>query len=347
MIIASEWQPGAQLHEVFLSLPGRVYHDFPFWPGENRATLNAQFSADNPWFEQGKAWTGVIPGQARMAGFIPHHLVSGQKTAFFGFWETINHLSCNEQLFSALATWAKQYGITQLYGPVNFSTFGQYRIRLNQFEKTPFAGEPYNPPYYATLLEQAGFSVKHRYTSTFTDAGMAADNWAKHYRKMEKLPMPEITIQPLTPAVWMREQRRLYEFIDHLFGNGFAYTPLTWDEFQQHCGMDFIQHFCPHSSMLAQTTDGGIAGLSIMLPISRAGKAEANLCKTVAIHPRYRRTGILSRLCNQFFHYTRQHYPRIGGAMMRDDNASLLMSRTLLQGADQHHYYALYGKELF
>lgn len=32
--------------------------------------------------------------------------------------------------------------------------------------------------------------------------------------------------------------------------------------------------------------------------------------------------------------------------MMRDDNASLLMSRTLLKGADQHHYYALYGKEL-
>lgn len=85
MIIASEWQPGAQLHEVFLSLPERVYHDFPFWPGENRATLNAQFSADNPWFEQGKAWTGVIPGQARMAGFIPHHLVSGQKTAFLVF----------------------------------------------------------------------------------------------------------------------------------------------------------------------------------------------------------------------------------------------------------------------
>ncbi len=347
MIITSEWQAGTELHDAFLSLPEGIYHDFPLWPGENRVTLNAKFSNDNPWLEQGKAWTGVIPGQARLAGFIPYHLVSGQKTAFFGFWETINYLSCNEQLFDALATWAKQYGITQLYGPVNFSTFGQYRIRLNQFKTPPFVGEPYNPPYYATLLEQIGFSVKHHYTSTFTDVETAADNWERHHRKMEKLPMPQITIQPLTPAVWMREQRRLYEFIDSLFGNSFAYTPLTWDEFQQRYGVDFIQHFCPYSSMLAQTKDGGIAGVSIILPISCDGKAEANLCKTLAIHPRYRRTGVLSRLFDQFFHYTRQHYPRIGGAMMRDDNTSLLISRSLLKGADQHHYYALYGKELF
>lgn len=347
MIIASEWQPGAQLHEAFLSLPEAVYRDYPLWPGENRATLKTQFSAENPWFEQGKAWVGAIPGQTRMVGFIPRHSVTGQKAAFFGFWETINNLSCNQQLFSALHAWAKQYGITQLYGPINFSTFGQYRLRLNQFEKTPFAGEPYNPPYYATLLEQAGFSVKHRYTSTFTDAGEAADNWAKHYRKMGKLPVPDITFQLLTTAVWIREQRRLYEFIDHLFGNSFAYTPLTWCEFQQRCGEDFIRRFCPHSSLLAQTADGEIAGLSIMLPVCSAGKVEANLCKTVAIHPRYRRTGVLSRLCNHFFQYTSQHYPCIGGAMMRDDNASLIMSRSLLRGAEQHyHYYALYGKEL-
>ncbi|MBK5145185.1 hypothetical protein I2494_15975 [Budviciaceae bacterium BWR-B9] len=347
MINASEWLPHQSLSDAFLSLPQAIYRHDPLWPGENQPSIEQQFSQQNPWFEQGKAWIGTIPGKARLAGFLPSHLVEGQKVAFFGFWESINDLSCNQHLFNALAGWAKQYGITQLYGPINFSTFGQYRIRLNQFDKGAFSGEPYNPPYYGTLLEQLGFSIKHRYISTFDDASTAANNWSQHYRRIKRLPMPNIEIHPLTPALWMREQRRLFEFVDRLFSHGFAYTPLKWDEFQQRCGEPFIQRFCPHSSMLAQTASGDIAGLTIALPVYRDGKAEANLCKTVAIHPRFRRSGVLGHLCNQFFQYTRQHYPRIGGAMMRDDNTSLLMSRSMLSGVNQsHHHYALYSKEL-
>ncbi|MEX2979427.1 hypothetical protein AB4J97_21185 [Serratia fonticola] len=347
MINVSEWQPSQQLTEVFLSLPRQIYRHDPLWPGEDQASLKQQFSQENVWFEQGKAWTGTIPGKARLAGFLPPYLVEGQRVAFFGFWESINDLSCNQHLFNALAVWVKKYGITQLYGPINFSTFGQYRIRLNQFEKGAFAGEPYNPPYYGTLLEQLGFSVKHRYLSTFDDASVAADNWSQRYLRMKKLPM-DIESHPLTPALWMREQRRVFAFTDRLFGDGFAYTPLKWDEFQQRCGEHFIRRFCPHSSMLAQNTDGDIAGLSMVLPVYRDGKAEANLWKTVAIDPRYRRTGVLGHLCGQYLQYTSQHYPRAGGAMMRDDNASLLMAKSLFRGTDQrHHDYALYGKELF
>lgn len=87
MINVSEWQPSQQLTEVFLSLPRQIYRHDPLWPGEDQASLKQQFSQENVWFEQGKAWTGTIPGKARLAGFLPpiwlkdrgwHFLVSGK-----------------------------------------------------------------------------------------------------------------------------------------------------------------------------------------------------------------------------------------------------------------------------
>ena len=94
------WNPSTPLPEAFLALPGQIYADDSFWLGEDPQSVRQQFSGLNPWFNDGLAWIGVIPGKARLAGFVaPGQLVDGEQAAFFGFWETINDLAVNLQLF--------------------------------------------------------------------------------------------------------------------------------------------------------------------------------------------------------------------------------------------------------
>ena len=132
---------------AFLDLPSRVYGQDPHWLGEDRESVLRQFeeASNTPDL---RVWARAWPGKARLAAFFsPNQMVDDLPTAFFGFWETEEYFPANEELFREAEDWARQQGARQLLGPINFSTFNPYRVRLNHFDKGSFPGEPYNPPW--------------------------------------------------------------------------------------------------------------------------------------------------------------------------------------------------------
>ena len=85
-----EWNNSQSLPEAFIQLPYQIYQHDNHWLGEDENSLRAQFSAANTWFNDGKAWLGVIENQARVVGFVSDkQIVDEQKAAFFGFWNKI------------------------------------------------------------------------------------------------------------------------------------------------------------------------------------------------------------------------------------------------------------------
>ena len=168
-LIEQEWQAGDTLDKGFLAIAPHIYAHDPFWPGEDEAEMARQFSAANPFMQQGRVWTGYIRDCARLAGFATLN-AAGETVVNFGFWETINNRIPNHRLFRALMRWAKAQGASRLIGPINFSTLGKFRLRLDTPTCAPFAGEPYNPPWYQHLLGQMGFQPLARYFSLFEDA---------------------------------------------------------------------------------------------------------------------------------------------------------------------------------
>ncbi|WP_036770366.1 hypothetical protein [Photorhabdus australis] len=347
-IFMGEWSPANPLPNGFLDLPSIIYRDWPLWPGEDREKVQQQFSTENPWFNHSKAWIGCIPGKTRLAGFLVPHSVDGQPAAFFGFWETDHDLASNTMLFNALEQWAKKNGARNLYGPINFSTFGHYRVRLNHFDVPPFEHEPYNLPYYSLLLEGLGFGTRYRYTSLFDDTQAIANNFRQDYLRAQKLPDPQATLFPLTLELWMQEQVKLYSFIDSVFGENFAYTTPSWTTFQQYCGEEFIKPFCRYpASFLAKTTNGEIAGLILSLSVLQEGHPAIGLLKTVAVAPQYRGSRLYNTLYDSFERSASRVHPRLGGALMREDNKSLKTAERLFNtSAATKHQYALYYRRL-
>ena len=80
----------------------------------------------------------------------------------------MDELEPNQILFQRFEQWAKSNGAEAVYGPINFTTHGLYRVRLDYFEHGCFPGESYNPSYYPALLEKLGYQVNQHYYSIYS-----------------------------------------------------------------------------------------------------------------------------------------------------------------------------------
>lgn len=358
------WQPDSLLPEAFIALPRQLYAEDPHWLGEDAQALARQFSGANPWFASGRAWLGVIPGQARLAGFVNEQVIDGQPAAFFGFWESVENPAPSQALFQGLRDWARDQGATRLYGPINFSTFGAYRLRLDAFEAGCFAGEPWNPPYYPTLLESLGFDLRHRYLSTFNDLALTAASVRPDYLRVKPQLERVVSLEAMTGAFWMAHLDELYGFVDAVFGANFAYTPLSRAAFGQHCGQAFADRLCPLSSVLARAHDGRIAGFFLTYPdfspllrqgnprrLAAAELKQAEhfdrlpvprrlLAKTGGVHPDFREHGLFTAMGCELSLRAEPHYQQVVGALVREDNNSRQFA--LRHGGSELHHYGLY-----
>jgi len=366
-----EWHPEQDLPVEFHQLAGQVYAQDPKWLPESGAQLKAAFSTEHAYFEPSqkrKVWLSVQPGQSRLAGFYdPNQRIDDQSVAFFGFWETQNELAPNQTLFRELEQWAKQQGADVLYGPINFTTFNAYRIRLSDFDQGCFPGEPYNPSYYVELMAQLGFSVNCRYKTDFLipsevmqGARLVKHKFSRHF-----------TFTELTGEFWLAHLAEFYAAIDVIFSENFAYSPISYDVFSSSYGASIAQRLCPKTSVLALDQKQRIAGFFLVFPdyaplccqgasapmaLSEMSYAQhyaqlpeprLALGKTMGVLPRYRnkglRGGLYTILSAEVAERVAQHYAQTAACLMREGNPS-----QALVDRYRHHvrFYGLYEKAL-
>lgn len=362
------WNPVEPLPDAFVALPQQIYGDDPHWLGEDEAALRRQFDGANTWFEEGRAWLGVIAGQARLAGFSRDQVIDGERAVFFGFWESGPELAPNVRLFAALAEWARAQGATRIYGPINFTTFNAYRLRLDAFGHGAFPGEPWNPPYYAGLLAALGFEQRYRYLSTFQDTAEVVAGVGPDYLRVKPRLESVVELTAMTPEFWLDNLDELYTFVDEVFGGNFAYTPISRATFGEHCGQPFAEKFCPRTSVLARQRDSGrIAGFFLVYPdyapLLRQGACSARiagaryaehfeklpaprraLARTGGVHPDFRALGLFTAMGCELSLRAEGLYDELAAPLVREDNNSRQFA--LRHGRARQHNYGLFQRSL-
>ena len=84
-----------------------------------------------------------------------------------------------------------------------------------------FWGEPYNPPYYQSLLEHVGYSIAQDYFSMFGNE-YHLDAYATATNKLQQhLDRLQISSHPLTPDLWMERQDKIYSIFSALWEQEF------------------------------------------------------------------------------------------------------------------------------
>ena len=357
--------------DAFVELPRLVYANDPDWIPEDVEELRRAFSAVNPWFGEGRgrALALCAPGRARLAVFRqPGCTVAGGAAAFFGYWEEAGDGAGSAALFAAAEECARAEGATVMLGPVNFTTHGSYRLRVDASGGTPFPGEPYNPARYPCLLERLGYEPAQWYVTQL--GAPHGEPLAAKARRRDAVLDAGYRVESLDSSRWMAMLPELHGAADEIFGDAFAYTPVPYAHFAAAYGARVARRLCPHTSLVARDAEGALAGFLLAYPqygplvvqgsklgrvaasalrydehaalLARAGERTA-IIKTVGVAKVHRRRGLMDALAVTALERGRPHYDRWIAALMRADNPS---RRFGLAHVDGQRTYVLYGKPL-
>ena len=153
---------------AFLRFQWDVYRgDAPWAPpllNERAAFLDP---SRNPSFGHLDCQLFVAEREGRIVGTIAAFVnrrfneIHGERTGFFGFFETIPEFEVAEALLATAGEWVKARGMTTLRGPCSFGILDQWGMLVEGFDLAPAFQMPYNPPHYPEFLERLGFVKAH------------------------------------------------------------------------------------------------------------------------------------------------------------------------------------------
>ncbi|MDE2748363.1 MAG: N-acetyltransferase [Chloroflexota bacterium] len=149
--------------EDFFSFPWRHYADDANWVPPllsmrrqllDKAKHPAWKYMDGEYFAAWRA--GEIVGT--VAAFInhAHNRYHAENIGFFGLFESIDDPTVAAGLLDRAAAWVRARGAEAIRGPASFTTNEECGLLVDNFSQ-PVIMMPYNPPYYAPLVESAGF----------------------------------------------------------------------------------------------------------------------------------------------------------------------------------------------
>jgi len=254
----------------FLTLPERIYRGNPAWVPPLLMERQEFFDrTKNPFFKYAEVQLFLAERRGEPVGRISaqishmHNQYHQERTAFFGFFETIEDDDVAEALLQTAVQWARARQMDRLRGPMNFTTNHEVGLLINAFDRPPVIMMTYNPEYYVRLIERFGF-------------GKAMDLYA--YHTTDKNPTPErvvrvmarakrrsgCTIRAIDFSNFSREIAAIKEVYNGAWAKNWGFVPLAGDEFD-FIAKDMKKIADPELILIAED-HGRAVGFSMALP---------------------------------------------------------------------------------
>ncbi|MBX3734572.1 MAG: GNAT family N-acetyltransferase [Verrucomicrobiae bacterium] len=148
----------------FLHVASRLRLNDPLWVAPLESEQHRVLGPGNPFHKHAAMELFVATGPAGDVGRLAviedrtHNSIHGERTAFFGFFESVEDPAVSGALFNAAADWARHRGLDRLRGPMNPSINDECGLLVEGFDTPPAIMMPHNPPHHAHLLAASGFA---------------------------------------------------------------------------------------------------------------------------------------------------------------------------------------------
>jgi GNAT superfamily N-acetyltransferase len=213
------------------------------------------------------AWRGAQP-----VGTITAHInhrhndFHQERIGWFGFFEVYDDQEAATALLNTAAEWVRSRGYSEIRGPQSFTTHEECGLLIHDFRR-PLLLMPYNFPYYARLIEGAGFVKAMDAHSVYYDREIGAANQA--LERMEKVvrravERSHIHIRPIDLKRKTAEFRIFKEIYNAAWEKNWSFVPMTdreLDALVASLGM----FFDPRMAFFAEV-EGQVAGFALALP---------------------------------------------------------------------------------
>jgi hypothetical protein len=265
-----------------------------------------------------------------------HH--QGAPTIQLGTFWSVDDISAVSALLEAAFDLGRKLGATFAIGPINGSTWNQYRFVTYTDGSPSFFTDMAYTEHYPRLWMEAGFLPVHEYvtnTAPLHDGQTGSGSFFEDHG----LVMRNIDVSRLK-----EELRGLHPLCMAAFANNVYFSPISED--------DFIDRYWPFLPLISRgftrivsNASGEPVAFILCLPEPIEEKAHTLVLKTVAKHPACTIRGVVSNLYSDIVVDAREAgFRRMIHAFMHVDNKSLVRS-VQFEGTTIRRF-ALYAKQL-
>lgn len=157
--------PSRRAHRArFIAVPAPLYRGDPrYVPPLRRDVHRLLDPSANPWHRHGEMALFIATRGRETVGRIAairdrrNDEIQAERVGFFGFFDCVDDTECAAALLGAAERWARERGAVAMRGPISPSMDDECGCLVAGFDSPPVVQMPYNPPYYAGLLEAGGY----------------------------------------------------------------------------------------------------------------------------------------------------------------------------------------------
>jgi GNAT superfamily N-acetyltransferase len=217
----------AEFRRALEEIRGAYYHDLPGWHAPPAWLELERFDRDRePFWRQHDGQTFIYESEGRVLGRITAFVTrAAPQLGRFGVFDSADDPAIATALLQAAREWLAERGSTRMEGPFFFSMHEEVGLLTSGHESPPSVLMPYNPPYYAALLEQAGLRSIRRFVTYRYRISSDLDTVTSH-----KLSLPGINLRAFRLDRASEEIPPLLEVYNAAFAGNWGFTPLGRDE---------------------------------------------------------------------------------------------------------------------
>jgi hypothetical protein len=259
---------------AFIDLPFRLHAASEQWVPplkiERRLFLNKRLNA---YFSHAEAQLFLARREGRIVGRVSaqvdHAFNShqGNEWGQFGFLEAEEDQEVFGALIEAAAGWLRERGRDRMVGPMDFSMNDESGVLIEGFDREPLIKQPWQPPYYQRMCEQAGLTKAVdllMWELHITDRSKIVPGLVEMAEKLE--PEHGIRIRKMSRRRLSREMGLFGETYNEAWKDNWGFVPYS-EEDLQHYGQELQLVYDRNWFMVAEKVDTGESvGVAITVP---------------------------------------------------------------------------------
>lgn len=241
----------------------------PWVPPLRAVVQDALDTKRNPFYRHASRALFIAERGGRPVGRIAaienrgHNRHHDDRVGFFGFFDAIDDTAVATALLQRAESWLRQRGLTAARGPISPSLNHEAGLLVDGFERRPVIMTPWNPPYYAGLLEASGYEkVKDLLGYDIpAEGGLAVPPrlrlLAERTRERSGVHFRRLDADDLE-----KEARSALSLYCDAWSDNWGFVPPDWDEFW-HTARDLKQVIARDFSFVAEV-DGEMVGVMMV-----------------------------------------------------------------------------------
>jgi hypothetical protein len=257
----------------FVELPFRLHATGTPWIPplriERRLFLSPRF---NSFFNHGEAELFLARRDGRVVGSISAQIdlnfnaFHDNAWGMFGFLELEEDVEALRALLDVAADWLGARGRDRMVGPMNFTMNDESGVLIDGFDREPMVRQPWHPPYYRRLCEEAGLA-KAMDLLMWNLRVADRDEILPVIRKLaeELEPKHGITIRKMTRRRLRRELDAFAEIYNEAWSQNWGFVPYTKEDLDAYA-WELHLVFERGWFMVAENSDGETVGIGITIP---------------------------------------------------------------------------------